>query len=122
MKEQNVRLIPRYALDKWLSPNIVRAYKSIHEDNGSRYNPCFTWTVGTHTTAVDGVRLENGQTETGRGFYAFLDRDNAFHPLYKAVMVYMEPRHVIYGGYGHWGERFICCCQLKIISLRGLRK
>lgn len=50
MKEQDIRIIPRRALDKWLSSNIVRAYKSIRKDNTSRYRPRFVWNVGTHTT------------------------------------------------------------------------
>lgn len=115
-----IKLVSSEILEEWLPSGIIRAYKSVRSSsNGSRFRPSYVWKVGTHTVEV--AKLDS-KGEPSDGFYAFLDRADAFHRLFKAVVVYVERQDVVYGGYGHWGERFIVSCKLRIASLRGLRE
>lgn len=120
-------------LKLWRSRNrdkkAIVAYKVIITDNRSIYSPRFTWSVGKHKVVVQKLIhnpvFNNSSARTGRGFYAYLNKKDAFYihdsSYYKVIVVHVDPKDVVYMGYvPNTDCRAIICRRLEIKSLEGI--
>lgn len=126
----SVDVLKRWRIENQDKKAIV-FYKVVWRDNTSLLYG-YIWTVGKHQVVIQ--RLQGVQNipllsqQSGRGFYAYMDRDEAFKvksrytsDRCKVIAVSIEPRDVIYMGRDCDNHTVLVCRRLEIKSLRGLR-
>jgi len=121
-------------LKRWRIENrgrdVITAYKIVCKDNRSWHSDSFMWSVGKHSVIVQNLFNNYFNVPvSGRGFYAYKDKKDAFHWLdgslnYKIIAVYIKPKDVAYLGYqqGFTSYQIFVCRALEIKSLRKLRQ